>query len=113
MNYALTIEGKSTGGSMKLHAHCNADFANASDRKSISGYAIMFGTCCISYRSQKQCLVALSTAEVEYIALFDCVKETIWFMELLAELGYKQDSIIVHCDSQSAISIAKNPGQYE
>jgi hypothetical protein len=99
--------------SVTVHAYCDADFANEKDRKSISGYAIMFGTCCISYRSKKQSIVAMSTAEAEYIALADCVKEVLWYFELLAEIGFRQNSIVVHCDNQSAIAIAKNPGQYE
>ena len=36
-------------------------------------------------------------------------KEAIWFQRLLEELGHKQQKIIVYCDSQSALHIARNP----
>ena len=54
-----------------------------------------------------------SIAEAEYIAHADCVKELLWYSELLEELGFPQQTIVVHCDNQSAIAIAKNPGQHE
>ncbi|KAF0688883.1 hypothetical protein As57867_019513, partial [Aphanomyces stellatus] len=41
------------------------------------------------------------------------IKELLWYIELLEELGYPQGSIAVHCDNQSAIAIAKNPGHHE
>lgn len=98
----------------QLLAYCDADFANEKDdRKSISGYAIMFGPCCISYRSRNQSIVTMSTAEAEYIALADCVKEVLWYFEMLEELGFRQDTIVMHCDNQSAIAIAKSPDQYD
>ncbi|KAH9120262.1 hypothetical protein AeMF1_007492, partial [Aphanomyces euteiches] len=102
-----------SSGDLQHSAYCDADFANGEDRKSISGYVVMYGSCVLSYRSRKQTIVALSTAEAEYIALADCVKELLWFSELLEELGFPQKTILVHCDNQSAIAIAKNPGQHE
>ncbi|KAH9051523.1 hypothetical protein Ae201684P_007526 [Aphanomyces euteiches] len=40
-------------------------------------------------------------------------QELLWFSELLEELGFPQKTILVHCDNQSAIAIAKNSGQHE
>ena len=110
---SLLIDGNCQVGAFQLTAYCDADFANGEDRKSISGFAVMYGSCCLSYRSRKQSIVALSTAEAEYIALADCVKELLWYSELLEVLGFPQRTIVVHCDNQSAIAIAKNPGQHE
>ncbi|KAH9105367.1 hypothetical protein AeMF1_018786 [Aphanomyces euteiches] len=98
-----------SSGDLQLSAYCDADFANGEDRKSISGYVVTYGSCVLSYRSRKQTIVALSTAEAEYIALADCVKELLWFSELLEELGFPQKTILVHCDNQSAIAIARTP----
>ena len=100
-------------GALQVEAYCDADFANGEDRKSISGFAVMVGGCCISARSRKQTIVALSTAEAEYISLSDVVKELLWYSELLEELGSPLSPIVVHCDNQSALAIAKNPGQHE
>ncbi|KAF0691508.1 Aste57867_17287 [Aphanomyces stellatus] len=73
----------------------------------------MFLSCCLSARSRKQTMVTLSTAEAEYIALCDLVKELLWHIELQEELGFPQRSIVVHCDNQSAIANAKNPGHHD
>ncbi|KAF0685715.1 Aste57867_22436 [Aphanomyces stellatus] len=100
-------------GAFQVEAYCDADFANSEDRRSISGFLVMFLGCCLSARSRKQTMVTLSTAEAEYIALCDLVKELLWYIELLEELGFPQRSIVVHCDNQSAIAIAKNPGHDE
>ena len=35
-------------------------------------------------------------------------KEVVWLSGLVNELGFKQDSMVLHCDSQSAIHLAKN-----
>ena len=42
------------------------------------------------------------------MATTKAVKEAIWLQGLLDELGFKQKHIKVHCDSQSAIHLAKN-----
>jgi len=109
----LKIDCTNQVGAVQLEAYCDADFANAEDRKSISGFVVLYGGCCISGRSRKQTIVALSTAEAEYIALSDVIKELLWYSELLDELGFSQGPITVHCDNQSAIAIAKSPGHHE
>ncbi|KAF0683901.1 hypothetical protein As57867_024010, partial [Aphanomyces stellatus] len=109
----LKIDCTGQVGAFQVDANCDADFANSEDRRSISGFLVMFLSCCLSARSRKQTMVTLSTAEAEYIALCDLVKELLWYIELLEELGFPQRSIVVHCDNQSAIAIAKNPGHHE
>ncbi|KAJ4889282.1 Uncharacterized protein Rs2_29030 [Raphanus sativus] len=47
------------------------------------------------------------------MALTLAVKETIWLKNFVTELGYKQDSVRIHCDSQSAIALSKNAVHHE
>ncbi|CAL8991208.1 unnamed protein product, partial [Prunus brigantina] len=49
-----------------------------------------------------------STTEAEYMAVTEAIKEAIWLQGLLDDLGVQQDHVDVHCDSQSAIYLAKN-----
>ena len=42
------------------------------------------------------------------MAVTEAVKEAIWLQGLLSELEMEQKHIKVHCDSQSAIHLAKN-----
>ena len=73
----------------------------------------MAGSNTISWRSSLQIVVALSTTEAEYMALVEAVKEGIWLRGLAEELGFKQDTVEISCDSQSALCLAKNNVYHE
>ena len=63
----------------------------------------------MSWGSQLQKIVALSTTEAEYIVVTEASKEMVWLQSFLEELGKKQEDNVLYCDSQSAIHLAKNP----
>ena len=58
-------------------------------------------------------MVALSTTEVEYIAMTEAVKEAIWLKGLLTELKVLEHEVVIYSDSQSAIHLYKNPVFHE
>ncbi len=76
--------------------------------RSTIGYVFTIGGTIVSWISRLQRVVALSTVEVEYVALTEASKEMIWLQRFMEELGKKQESSRLYCDSQSAIHIAKN-----
>ena len=92
--------------STMLHGYCDADWAgDKEERKSTGGFVLKIGKCLVSWRSQKQAVVAPSTSEAEYIALFEISKEITWLRRLLKELGFEQKNpTIVREDNQSCIS---------
>ena len=49
-----------------------------------------------------------STTEVAYIGVSNANKEVVWLSHLVGDLGIHQ-VLVLHCDSQSAIMLAKNP----
>ena len=51
----------------------------------------------------------VSTTEAEYVAASEACKEAIWLARLVGDLGIKVQLPLLHCDSQSAIALAKNP----
>ena len=51
----------------------------------------------------------MSTTEAEYIAASEACKEAIWLARLVGDLGISIEVPTLHCDSQSAIMLAKNP----
>ena len=57
--------------------------------------------------------MALSTTKIEYAAAAKVVKEAIWLKGMLKELGIDQRSIVINCDSQSAICLSKNQTHHE
>ncbi|MCO5598123.1 hypothetical protein L7F22_052215 [Adiantum nelumboides] len=93
-----------------MHGFTDADFAGHPDcRKSTSGYVFTFTGGAVSWISKLQKCVALSTTEAEYVAATEASKEALWLMRLVEELGIKSQVPVVHCDSQSAIMLARNP----
>lgn len=60
-----------------------------------------------SWLSKLQIVVALSIIEANTTT--QTCKEVIWIQRLLKELWQKQQKIIVYCDGQSVLHIAKNP----
>ena len=66
--------GTSIGISLEVFA--DADYASkATDRRSVSGGAILCGGACVCWFSRTQKCVKLSTSEAEYVAIGDQVKE--------------------------------------
>lgn len=74
-------------GEAEVEWFVNSDYAGCMDtRKSLFGYGFtMFGTT-ISWKASFQMIVALSTTEVEYIALIEDVKEELWLEQFFKEL---------------------------
>ena len=66
----------------------------------------MFGTV-ISWKSELQSVVELSTTEVEYMALTAAVQESFWIQGVISDFGFDQNTMVVHCDSNSAMCLAK------
>ena len=84
--------------------------SNTIDCHLITGYISYFGSVPISWSSQKQLTVALSTMEAEYMALTKATYETIWLQKLSSELGIPTNSpTTIFIDNQSAMCFAENP----
>ena len=78
-------------------------------RRSTTGYIYTFGGTIVSWVSQLQKLVALSTTEAEYVAITEASKEMLWLKNFLVELGKTCVEHKLFSDSKSDIHIAKNP----
>ncbi|RVW12470.1 Retrovirus-related Pol polyprotein from transposon RE1 [Vitis vinifera] len=95
--------------------YSDADWArNIIDRRSTFGYCSFVWGNLVTWRSKKQSVVARSSAEAEYRALAQGICEGIWIKRVLSELGQTSSSpILMICDNQAAISIAKNPVHHD
>ena len=77
------------------------------NRKSTCGNIIYLGTSPISWDSFiPKTTVALSTAEAEYTAAHFCAKTMCAHNNLLTELGYPQNNILLFEDNQACIQMA-------
>jgi hypothetical protein len=83
--------------------------ADPDDRKSTSGYIFFLANGPISWQSNKQTTVALSTMEAEYIALSEAAKEAKFLRHLLSTITTPVISAtVINTDSQSALEHVKN-----
>ena len=106
----LSIQYKKSG-STEVVGYSDADWANdMENRHSTTGNVFIMAGGPISWLSQKQSTVALSTAEAEYIALSSAAQEVVWLKQLLQDLKENgKQPITIMEDNQGAIAMAKNP----
>jgi len=62
----------------------------------------------ISWKAELQDIISLSMTEAECMAAVEVLKEALWLRGLVETFSLIQDSVRVHCDSQSAIHLAKD-----
>eukprot|EP00253_Pinus_taeda_P022375 PITA_22375 len=79
------------------------------DRKITSGGAFYMGSRLVSWFSKKQSSIALSTAEVKYVAAASYCTQLHWMMQTLQDIQITcTPPISILCDKTSAISVSKN-----
>jgi hypothetical protein len=95
----------------QLVGYSDSDMAGDIDtRKSTSGILFFLGDNTITWQSQKQKIVALSSCEAEYIAASTGACQGMWLARLLAELkGEEANTVTLKIDNESAIALSKNP----
>lgn len=89
--------------------YTDADYAGDVDgRKSTSGFVFKYGGAAFSWSSKRQTIVALSSAESEYIAQFRCIREALWVRKLRVDFGLGVSAIDICADNQGAISLSQD-----
>jgi hypothetical protein len=96
-------------GSIKLIGYCDASLGNLENYSSLAGFCFMMGNSIISWKSFKEPVVALSTAEAEYIALTSAVQECVFLQQFFNGLGMSITKTEIHEDNNACIALAKNP----
>lgn len=80
------------------------------DGKSTTGHVFYLGGSPITWCSQKQDTVALSSCEAEFMADTEAAKQAIWLQYLLREITKSPcERIVIRIDNQSTIALTKNP----
>src|SRR5579859_4934380 len=107
INEGITYNGNL---GMKLEFWSDANWGGEEGRESVSGFVFTLAGGAVTYSSKKQGSVALSSTESEYMAILHALKEQIWLLRLLSELGYGiSNQNVIYCDNQSALALAHNP----
>ena len=109
------------GNDLYIKGYSDSDWGNDLDlRKSTSGYIFSLSPSIglnnpISWNSQLQKTIALSSCEAEYMALKEATKEAIYLANMFnllnieLDLGYTNSIPTILVDSQSAKKLAENP----
>lgn len=107
-DYGLVFKANTN---LNILAFSDADYAGDVDtRRPTTGYIFKLSENTISWCSQKQKVVALSTTGSEFIAAAQTIKELIWLDRLTnAVIGEKNSKPLLYLDNQSAIKLLKNP----
>lgn len=109
IDYGLTFDANNSNP--KLLGYADADWAGDTEsRRSTSAYIFQLAGATISWRSQKQSVVALSTTEAEYISVSSAAQEAIWLRRLLKSLSVDvSEPTVINEDNQGTICLTKNP----
>ena len=92
--------------------YVDADWAGDHEtRKSMSGFVAMMSGAAVAWCARQQEVVAMSSAESEYISMCAGVKETVWLRRLISGLEIvpnSESATVMHVDNQAAIALANN-----
>ena len=106
LNYKLEYDKKKND---KMIFYSDADWANSSDRHSISGSCTILHGGAINWFSKKQRTIALSTTEAEYMALSFTAQEALWIRQLVKEIyGEVNNPMEIRCDNLGSTSLSRN-----
>ena len=81
-------------GTNSVVGYVDADYAGeVDDRRSTTGYVFTLSGGPICWKSTLQSIVAMSTTEVEYMAVAEAAKEALWLKGLVKKLGLNQGGV--------------------
>ncbi|XP_040258859.1 secreted RxLR effector protein 161-like [Aegilops tauschii subsp. strangulata] len=113
LHYGCCYKRGSDGPS--LVGYSDSDHAgDTNDRKSTSGVVYFLGGSVVTWTSQKQKVVAISSCEAEYVAAAAATCQGVWLSRLLADLtGRSVEKFQLLIDNKSAIALSKNPVHHD
>ena len=94
----------------RLLGYSDSSFNNdLDDGKSTTGHIFYLGESPITWCSQKQDVVVLSSCEAEFMAGIEAARQALWLQEFLSEItGDPCDKVTIRIDNRSAIALTKN-----
>ncbi|XP_042051572.1 secreted RxLR effector protein 161-like [Salvia splendens] len=93
---------------VELCGFVDSNYANDKNkRKSTTSYVFTVCRSCISWKSQLQHIVALSTTKSKYIVITKVMKEAIWLKGVLSELKFLKATPALYSDISLPFNCAK------
>ena len=96
---------------LQLSSWCDSDWAGCPlTHRSLTRWFVLLGSSPISWKTKKQQIVSRSSVEAEYWSMTTVTGELKWLNGLVHSLGISPSQPMrLHCDSQAALHIIKNP----
>lgn len=91
---------------------CYSDADHAGDKstgRSTTGVVCIYAGGAISWLSQRQTSVAISTTEAEVVAASEAAREILWVKRLLSDIVKFSDKPQLQVDNEAALKLAQNP----
>jgi hypothetical protein len=91
---------------------CYGDADHGGDHtsgRSTSGVICLYAGGAISWLSQKQASVAISTIEAEIVAASEAAREIVWLKRLLSAMTTISETPQLQVDNEAAVKLAQNP----
>jgi len=112
--YGCKYEKKSTSG-LKLLGYSDSDHSgDLEKRKSTSVILVFLNDNVVTWTSQKQRVLSLSSCEAEYIAATLVACQGVWLSRLISDLsGDRVQKFRLLMDNKSALELSKNPVYHE
>jgi hypothetical protein len=109
-NINFGVKFKKGGGGLSLLGYTDSDYSgDLVHRKSTSGILFFLGINPVTWSSQKQRVVDLSSCEAEYILAALGVCQVVWLSMLLADITKEEvQKFSLLIDNMSAIELSKN-----
>nr|GEW41148.1 ribonuclease H-like domain, reverse transcriptase, RNA-dependent DNA polymerase [Tanacetum cinerariifolium] len=107
-DYGITY--KHNGGN-KIHGFSDSSYGvNTQEGKGTTGIIFYYGESPISWSTQKQATVALSSCESKFIVATAATTQALWLKRLLSKLIHsEEEKVTIKVDKKSAIALMKNP----
>ncbi|KAE9281523.1 hypothetical protein PR003_g27655 [Phytophthora rubi] len=112
LDYGITYKrAKKVSDEVVLNGYCDSDWANDPEqRKSTTGFVFTLAGGVVAWMSRRQSIIALSTAEAEYVASCEAAMEVIAESNILQEiLPLRSVKLRIGIDNQAAFVMATNP----
>ena len=105
----------SSNSDFRLRAYCDSNWAGCPiTGRSTTGYCVFLGPSLVSWRSKRQKIVSISSAEAEYRAMTGACCELTWLRYLIQDLEVLHpEPALLYCDNKVALHIAANPVFHE
>ena len=109
-SYGLTFEKTRQNASKLIGYSDSSQNVDPDDGRSVTWHIFYLGRSPITWCSQKQDTVALSSCEAEFMAATEAARQAIWLQDLLGEItGAVYNKTVIRIDNRSAIALSKNP----